>query len=281
MNFGALAQPDGRSLKLKYTDLFVRTASAAILLAVALGAAYLGGLAAGIVTALFAVLVQFEWGNITGSSMTRTTPFAVAIAAAILLASTGPMAVALAIAALAIGGAAVFGRGVWLPAGVVYAAALGLSLIAIRVAPDYGFDALVFVLAIVWATDSGAFFAGRSIGGPKLWPRISPKKTWAGAVGGLFAAVAAGLLVAKLTGAPVTPALAFVCMILSIFCQLGDLFESWLKRHFGAKDSGNIIPGHGGVMDRVDGLTFAAAAAVLIGVGNGGIGQLGRGVLIW
>ena len=281
MNFGALAQPDGRSLKLKNTDVLVRTASAAILLAVALGAAYLGGVAAGIVTALFAVLVQFEWGNITGGSIARTAPFAASIAASILLASNGPMAFALLIASLTIVGAAAFGRGVWLPAGVAYAAVLGISLIAIRVAPEYGLDALIFVLAVVWATDSGAFFAGRSIGGPKLWPRISPKKTWSGAVGGLLAAVAVGLLIAQLTGAPVTPALAFVCLILSIFCQLGDLFESWLKRHFGAKDSGNIIPGHGGVMDRVDGLTFAAAAAVVIGASHSGIGHLGRGVLIW
>lgn len=281
MNFGALAQPDGRVPKLKNTDLFVRTASAAILLAVALGAAYLGGLAAGIVTALFAVLVLSEWANITGRSKARTIPFAAAIAASIIIASIGTTTVAVVVAGVTILVAAAFERGIWLPAGVAYAAVLGISLIAIRVAPEYGFEALIFVLAVVWASDSGAFFAGRSIGGPKLWPRISPKKTWAGAVGGLFAAVAAGLLVAQLTGSPVTPALAAVAVVLSIFCQLGDLFESWLKRHFGAKDSGNIIPGHGGVMDRVDGLIFAAAAAVVIGVSHGGVGELGRGVLIW
>jgi phosphatidate cytidylyltransferase len=152
---------------------------------------------------------------------------------------------------------------------------------AIRDAPGYGFAALIFVLAIVWVTDSGAFFAGRFIGGPKLWPRLSPKKTWAGAIGGLIAGVLAGAVAAAFFGVPMTSGLVAAAIGLSVFCQLGDLFESWVKREFGAKDSGSIIPGHGGIMDRVDGLTFAAMAAVLIGAWHGGSADMGRGLLFW
>lgn len=262
-------------------NILVRTGSAVVLLAIALAAAFLGGVPAGIVAAAFAVVVLLEWGNISGGTAARTAPYAAAIAIAVVAGGAGMVVAAIAIAALTAIVAAAVGREPWLPGGVVYAAALGIGLIAIRVAPEYGLAALLFVLAVVWATDSGAFFAGRTIGGVKLWPRISPKKTWAGAIGGLGAALAAGIAVAVLAGVPVSPGLIVVTIVLSAACQAGDLFESWVKRHFGVKDSGSIIPGHGGVMDRVDGLTFAAAAAAVIGAGHGGAGGLGRGLLIW
>jgi phosphatidate cytidylyltransferase len=251
------------------------------LLAVALGAAYLGGIAAGIVAAIFAVVVQLEWAKMTGATTTQMVPFAAAVAIAIVMAGMGMVAAASGIGVLAAIVAAIVSREPWLPGGVVYAAALGISLLAIRASSEYGFAALLFVLAVVWATDSGAFFFGRLIGGPKLSPRISPKKTWAGAIGGLVTALIAGIATARLAGVPVTPALVSVAALLSGFCQCGDLFESWVKRRFGAKDSGNIIPGHGGMMDRVDGLIFAATAAAALGAAHAGAAGIGRGILLW
>lgn len=262
-------------------NLVVRTASAVILLGIALGAAYLGGIPAGIVAAALAVIVQVEWANVTGEKVGRMVPFAIAVALATVAASAGMLAVAIGVAALAAIAAGVFTRGAWLPAGVVYASVLGLGLVGIRVSPDHGFSAVVFLLAIVWATDSFAYFVGRVIGGAKLWPQISPKKTWSGAIGGLIGGVAVGVVVARVVGVTVTLELAIVALVLSILSQSGDLFESWVKRHFGVKDSGNIIPGHGGMMDRIDGLVFAAAAAIMIGAGHAGAGDLGRGLIIW
>ncbi len=281
MSVGELAEKSRRGHSVNQSDLLVRSASAAVLLALALGAAYLGGLAAGIVVAIFAVIVHLEWARMTGATTARTIPFAAAVALATVLAGWDMVPVAIGVGVLAAILAAAISREPWLPAGVVYAAALGISLLATRVAPEYGFAALLFVLAVVWATDSGAFFFGRLIGGPKLWSRISPKKTWAGAIGGLGTALIAGVIVARVAGIPVTPGLAAVAVLLSVACQAGDLFESWVKRHFGAKDSGHIIPGHGGMMDRVDGLIFAAVAAVLLGAVHGGANGIGKGILIW
>ena len=158
---------------------------------------------------------------------------------------------------------------------------LGLGLLLLRDAPEHGLAAVVVVFAIVWGTDSGAFFVGRAIGGPKLWPAISPKKTWAGAVGGLVAGIVIGLVVAGLARVSVAPGLALVSAFLSLASQAGDLSESAIKRHFGAKDSGIIVPGHGGMMDRVDGLVFAVAAAVIIGLLHGGPAHLALGLLRW
>jgi phosphatidate cytidylyltransferase len=281
VNVDALAEEGGRRQTVGSSDLLVRTGSAVVLLGIALLAAYLGGLAAGVVAAAFALVVLLEWATITGSPMTQVAPYGAAVAVAVAVTGLGMVTAAATIAIVAAIVAAFYARGVWLPAGVVYASVLGICLVAIRVAPELGFAALIFVLAVVWATDSGAFFAGRAIGGPKLAPRISPKKTWAGAVGGLAAAIPAGYVAARFTGVPITLGLVVVALGLSLLCQVGDLFESWLKRLFGAKDSGAIIPGHGGVMDRVDGLTFAAAAAVVIGAVHGGPGGLARGLLIW
>jgi phosphatidate cytidylyltransferase len=138
------------------------------------------------------------------------------------------------------------------------------------------------LFAVVWVTDIAAYFAGRMIGGPKLWPRVSPKKTWSGAVVGTIAAVAAGLaVVAVVAGAQPWPALAAVCLVLSIASQAGDLAESALKRRFGAKDAGKLILGHGGLMDRLDGFIAAAVVAALIGVARGDVSAPAAGLLIW
>lgn len=143
---------------------------------------------------------------------------------------------------------------------------LGLALVALlflRLQPEVGFDLVVFLFAIVWMSDIGGYVAGRLVGGPRLAPRISPNKTWAGAIGASVFALATAAVMARAAGVPSEPVLVIV-LLLSLATQCGDLFESWVKRHFDVKDSGTLIPGHGGVLDRVDGLLFAAPALALI-----------------
>jgi phosphatidate cytidylyltransferase len=174
-----------------------------------------------------------------------------------------------------------FSRIDWLAAGVGYAAVLLFAPLILRRDPTLGFAALAFLFAVVWATDIAAYFAGRALGGPKLWPAVSPKKTWSGAIGGTLGGIAAGVLTVKLLGLSVAPMLVLVAGLLSAAAQAGDLIESAVKRHFGAKDAGSIIPGHGGVMDRLDGFLTAAAAAAMVGLIRGGLDAPARGLLVW
>ena len=147
--------------------------------------------------------------------------------------------------------------------------------------PQLGFVALLFLFAIVWATDIFAYLVGRLMGGPLLWPDVSPKKTWAGAIGGLAGGVAAGAGVAY-ASIGMAPALAGgLALVLSIVAQGGDLFESAVKRRFGAKDASSLIPGHGGLMDRLDGFIVAALVGVLIGALHQGMATPAHGLLIW
>jgi phosphatidate cytidylyltransferase len=183
-----------------------------------------------------------------------------------------------------IGGAIVMliarGKFVWAAAGFAYASAALLASILVRQDLVNGFAALMFVLLVVWATDIGGYFAGRSIGGPKLWPRVSPKKTWAGAFGGFAAslAVAAGFAV---FGAGKAVPLLLVTAVLSVVSQAGDLLESAVKRRFGVKDSSHLIPGHGGLMDRLDGFVAAILMAWIIGFLRHGVHSAGSGLMVW
>jgi phosphatidate cytidylyltransferase len=151
----------------------------------------------------------------------------------------------------------------------------------LRADDEDGFLAMIFLFAIVWATDIGAYFVGRALGGPKLVPQVSPNKTWAGALGGLIASVVVAVAVAKVAALTALFALAMLAVVLSVFAQGGDLFESFLKRRFHAKDSSRLIPGHGGLMDRLDGFVSASAAAALIGLARGGFEAPGHGLLVW
>jgi phosphatidate cytidylyltransferase len=168
----------------------------------------------------------------------------------------------------------------WLAAGAVYAAAAGLCPIILRADTDYGLVAILFLFVVVWTTDIAAYFVGRFAGGPKLWPAISPNKTWSGALGGLAGAIIVAFVLASFAALS-HRATVVLAVVLSIASQAGDLFESHLKRQFGVKDASHIIPGHGGVMDRLDGFIFAAALATLIGFARGGWSGPGRGLLEW
>ena len=138
----------------------------------------------------------------------------------------------------------------------------------------------MLVLLVVWATDIGGYFAGRLIGGPKLWPQVSPKKTWAGAIGGFAASLGVAAGFAAFNFGKIVP-LLLLGAVLSIASQLGDLFESAVKRRFGVKDSSHIIPGHGGLMDRLDGFVAAIVLAAVFGFLRGGADGVGRGLMVW
>ena len=150
----------------------------------------------------------------------------------------------------------------WIALGTLYIGAACLAFLGLRALPDMGRDLVFWLLAVVWATDIGAYFAGRGIGGPKLAPRVSPNKTWAGLIGGMIAAAAVSAIAAVVLDwtllAPVVGGAA-----LAVVAQGGDLLESWTKRRFGVKDSSHIIPGHGGILDRVDGLLSVFPVAFL------------------
>jgi phosphatidate cytidylyltransferase len=168
----------------------------------------------------------------------------------------------------------------WIAAGFFYAAAAQIASVLVRLDQTYGFVALMLVLLVVWVTDIGGYFAGRGIGGPKLWPRVSPKKTWAGAVGGFAASLVIAAGFAAL-GLGKTGPLLLLGAVLSIASQLGDLFESAVKRRFGVKDSSHIIPGHGGLLDRLDGFVAAIVVAAIFGLLRGGADGVGRGLMVW
>lgn len=153
----------------------------------------------------------------------------------------------------------------WLVGGALYIGAASFSLIHMRAYPEFGFESVVWVFVLVWAADSGAYAAGRAIGGPKLAPNISPNKTWAGLIGGVSAAGVIGFLGSLALNHENVIPLILISAILGVLSQMGDLLESWVKRKFNKKDAGKIIPGHGGVLDRVDGLLAAALGAAAIG----------------
>ena len=256
-------------------ELKLRIISGIILAAVVLAATWYGGLAFRALSALIGLLIYYEWSTITGLPREQPAANVVgwagqgAIALAILVERFDwALGALLALFLVAIGFVILRGVSRWFPAGVVYAGLTGIALAEIRGADLSGLHAMLFLFAVVWATDILAYFVGRAIGGPKLAPKISPGKTQSGAAGGAVSAIIAGSLIAYIfvPGADWLVAAA-VAFILSVCSQAGDLFESFIKRRFGVKDSSHLIPGHGGVMDRVDGLIFACFAAFLLATG--------------
>jgi phosphatidate cytidylyltransferase len=169
----------------------------------------------------------------------------------------------------------------WSYLGIFYVAFPGMALVVLRQDAVYGFGAILWVFLIVWAADILAYFSGRIVGGPRLAPRISPKKTWAGLAGAIIGSAFASFLVGHFMGLGRVWPLAVLAGALAIVEQAGDLFESLLKRHHGVKDSGRLIPGHGGVIDRVDGLIFVAVVAALVGFCRGQGLSAAQGLLLW
>lgn len=276
-------------------NLMLRVASAAVLVPVALAAAYLGGWVFLILCMLGALGIVWEWGRLVGAAEPLVAvPGIVAVAAAFIFTGLGyaaAAAVMVALGAVVAGNAAALSgssttrgtmlRGTWAAAGVIYAGAAFFGPALLRSDAELGFVAFLFVALTVWATDTFAFAVGRAVGGPLLWPRVSPNKTWSGALGGLFGGVAGGTLVAYADGLSRLAVVGVVALVLSALAQAGDLLESAIKRHFGAKDTSQLIPGHGGLMDRLDGFLVAAAAALVIGIVRQGTAAAAHGLLVW
>jgi phosphatidate cytidylyltransferase len=267
-------------------ELALRVCSALVLVPLAIGTAYLGGWPFATFWGLAAIGVFWEWSSLVAGNGCRPAVMfgGAALLVALLLAAGDRLLAAIAVIATGIIGIAPMApaqRRGWLAGGVPYAGAIGIAPIVLRSDSEAGFVAVMLLFAIVWTTDIVAYFLGRLIGGPKLLPRVSPKKTWSGAISGLAGAVLAAIAVAKAAGLSGLISIALVAAILSAVAQAGDLFESHLKRRFGAKDSSHLIPGHGGLMDRLDGFVFAAAVAALIGILRGGVETPARGLLVW
>ena len=163
------------------------------------------------------------------------------------------------------------GRRIWAFGGIIYAGSLLVSVGALHGSADYGARSIIWLFAIVWGTDVFAYFGGRLIGGAKLWPKVSPSKTWSGTLTGVFAGALLGVVVGTdgLGGPAQSLALFALGLAAAAVSQAGDIFESWVKRRFGVKDSSRLIPGHGGFMDRLDGFIAASVFAALVGALHG------------
>ncbi len=257
--------------KVSMSNLQTRILTAIVLGTVALWLTWVGGLGFTLFAIAIGLAMFYEW---TELSATKQTTFSrrfgwvwLILISILLILDRGAI---LTIGVLALGTAILLvtewnkGRG-WPAGGLFYAGFSAVSLSLLRGDEPFGFTAICFLFAVVWSTDIAAYFNGRALGGPKLAPRFSPNKTWSGALGGAAAAVAGGILVASLVAPPGSWVVPLLALLLSIVSQIGDLAESWVKRQFGAKDSGRLLPGHGGVLDRVDGLVAAAALLYVFG----------------
>jgi phosphatidate cytidylyltransferase len=275
--------PQSVGVKPESSNLWMRVLAAAVMAPLAILLAWAGGWFWAALATLAAIGMYVEWLSIVGTQQSR-------------LAASGVAALLIAGICLALehhGGALiVYGIGLvavvlltrgdrrWPVSGLLYAAVAQIAAVLVRQDPVWGWSALLFVMLVVWATDIGGYFAGRTIGGPKLWVRVSPKKTWAGAIGGLTGSliVAAGFAA---SGIGRMVSMLLLAAVLSVVSQLGDLFESAVKRRFGVKDSSHLIPGHGGVLDRIDGFVAAIVLAAIIGVMRGGADGVARGLMVW
>ncbi len=265
----------------RWNDLGIRFLSAAVMVPIALGCIWIGGVAFAALVALIAVGMALEWLRLCQSRMgPRHMLMFAALPVAVGLAAIRQSVLALALLVLItmIGwikrDSSEHGR--ILPFGIPYLGLGAVALVWLRTEPVDGRSLVVVLLLVIWATDIGAYLVGRAVGGPKLAGRISPGKTVSGAIGGLLAAMIVGWAAATILGAGgFALGAAFVAGVVSCVGQAGDLFESGLKRHFKVKDSGTLIPGHGGLLDRLDAVLAAAPVAALLALLHEG------GVIPW
>ena len=267
------------------SELGKRIASGIVMAALAIGVVMLGGWPFALFWAAAALGVFWEWSTIvTGGAAAVRAAGAAALIIAALAAGAGQLYAAvlvLAAAAAGVAGVCAPSRRLWGAAGIAYAGAVLIAPVALRRDPESGLVVILFLFSVVWTTDILGYFIGRAIGGAKLAPYVSPKKTWSGACGGTLGALAAGLAIVYIADNAAPVPAACIALVLSIVSQAGDLFESAVKRRFGVKDASHVIPGHGGLMDRLDGFIAAASVAALIGLMRGGPDAAARGLLLW
>jgi phosphatidate cytidylyltransferase len=265
-------------------NLLLRVVASLVMAPLAVAVAYIGGwLWTGLVT-VAAIGLYIEWLAVIGARKPRPVLVGVLVLLGASCVNVGHIneiyvSVLVGLGILAVAIVSSDHRG-WTAIGLGYALAASIASSAVRLDPVWGLSALMLVLLVVWATDICGYFAGRLIGGPKLWPQVSPKKTWAGAIGGFVASLGVAACFSAFDFGKTVPML-LLGAVLSIASQLGDLFESAVKRKFGVKDSSHIIPGHGGLMDRLDGFVAAIIVAALFGFLRVGADGIGRGLMVW
>lgn len=270
----------------KYSELPMRIASAIVLAIFTLYATWAGGLTFSLLALAASILIFFEYRSITSTKL----PFRVAIfcfgflcilwaswflqdiQTGILICSAGAIVIAL--------WEYLIRKSLWGTLGILYAALPFVALCVLR-GGNYGMLIILLLFATVWGADTLAYFSGKTFGGPKLAPKISPGKTWAGFFGGVIGACILASALLYWFKFPITALSILFIIMLALLAQIGDLFESGLKRHFGVKDSGKIIPGHGGVLDRIDGLIFACVATFLIGAVFAGLNLYSGDIPNW
>jgi phosphatidate cytidylyltransferase len=262
--------------------LKTRILSAIILAPGVVAAIYFGTPWFDLLVAAMVLLMAIEWRGLcvhgrfdaTGYLFAGTAAAAVGAIAlghsmpALIILLVGALVVAIYIMIRRSGG--VMENPGWTVAGVLLVGGVGISLIWMRAVPEAGLSIVIWFIVTIWCTDTGAYFSGRAIGGPKLAPRISPNKTWAGLFGGMAAAALWGACWGFFLGNGQMITLSLLAAGTAILGQIGDLGVSVVKRHFGVKDSGRLIPGHGGILDRVDGFVVAAPIIALSIIVTGG-----------
>ncbi len=266
------------------SDLLPRLLSGIVMAGLALGTAVAGGWLFALFWTVTAIIAAREWLILIGFDGGRLRAvwlvMAVCIAAGGMLSETAQALTVTALLPAVLGGAVaalsvrIVTTRFWALAGGVYTGLIAVVPIGLRAGPEHGLTAIFWLFAVVWCSDTAAYFVGRKLGGPKLWPRVSPKKTWSGFLGGLVGGVGAAVVTVSLTEAAdavwlPTGLLVTLSVLGSLVSVAGDLFESFMKRHFGVKDSSHLIPGHGGVLDRLD--SFVAVCALLLIVAAAGL----------
>ena len=271
----------------RLADLLPRVLSAIVLMAAALVSVWQGGLVFDLIWLGAALAVGCEWQNLLAAPNPRLRFFLVALGLVVSAYFAGKAWFGTACAllggcGLALALAAGSGRRIWAFGGIVYAGLLLVSAAALHGSAEYGARSIVWLFAVVWGTDVFAYFGGRLIGGAKLWPKISPSKTWSGTLTGVLAGASLGAVTGVDGLGDPWRALPLFALGLAAAAvsQGGDIFESWVKRRFGAKNSSGLIPGHGGFMDRLDGFIAAAAFAALFGTARG-LDSIAAGLFDW
>lgn len=270
-----------------FADLGPRVASAVVLIAAALITLYVGGDLFALFWMTAGLAINWEWQGLVGGPrrVGRVVAGGAAVAAAAAFGRNGMVgmaAVEIALFALVAAILAGQGRRIWAGAGVVYAGALVFSVCLLRESFDFGALAIAFLFAAVWGTDIFAYFGGRLIGGPRLWARVSAGKTWSGTIVGVISGGLLGLAAAYCGGGPALASWQtfIVGLCTAVVSQMGDLFESAVKRRHGVKDSSQLIPGHGGIMDRLDGFIFASVFTAALGLVRGDP-SVAAGLFFW
>lgn len=249
------------------SGLATRALSAVVLAVPVLAIVYFGSPLFSLMIIVAAGIMATEWYGMCAAGRWRVAGLVMAGSVMAAVAAMGLAEPVIALVLLGVGSVSVLAlcKGdKWLSAGVLYIGLPTVALIALRDDPEAGRQTVFWLLGVVWASDIGAYFTGRAIGGPKLAPRISPGKTWAGFWGGVVCAGVVGGAVAAVIGLTALWPLALISCVLGGIAQGGDLLESWIKRRFGVKDSGNLIPGHGGLLDRVDALIAVIVLTAMI-----------------